>query len=261
MLDVNKAEKNSLTLQLFETSLKDVTQAAIAEIEFLCEQKNITINKVFSNDFLFQSDQELLSRVFVNLFSNAIKFSPVNSAIVLNAQVDKDRMLLITVEDEGPGIASDYQQVIFEKFKQLKKIKSGEVASTGLGLAFCKMAVELHGWTIGVDSVSGEGAKFWIRVSDFQMIENEPDMDLVFEKVDEAVTSQNITPDDLLILQPHLEELSKCGVFAISEIKDVLIGIEKLNVEGLDQWLEQIRFATINIDEVKFVGLINSLIR
>ena len=261
MLDVNKAEKNSLSLQLAETSLKDVTQLAIAEIDFLCEQKNITIRKEFSNNFLFQADQELLSRVFVNLFSNAIKFSPVNSAIVVDAQIDKDRMLLITVKDEGVGIAREHHQIIFEKFKQIKKIKSGEIASTGLGLAFCKMAVELHGWTIGVDSVPGQGAKFWIRLTDFQTTENDFQNLTIPIPIDDAVEYENISPGDLIKLKPHLEELNTCRVFAISEIKEILINIEVLNIEGLDRWLEEMRFATVHIDEAKFIGLIKTLMR
>ena len=261
MLDVNKAEKNSLSLQLAETNLKDVIQPAITEIDFLCEQKNITIRKEFSNDFLFQADQELLSRVFVNLFSNAIKFSPVNSAIVVDAQVDKDRMLLITVKDEGVGIAREHHQIIFEKFKQIKKIKSGEIASTGLGLAFCKMAVELHGWTIGVDSVPGQGAKFWIRLTNFQTIESDIQNLTIPIPIDDALEYKNISPGDLTKLKPYLEKLNACCVFAISEIKEILINIEALNIEGLDRWLEEIRFATIHIDEAKFIGLIKVLMR
>jgi signal transduction histidine kinase len=259
MLDVNRAENNSIQLNKSKIRFKDIAVSSIQEVEFLCTQKNIAIEVKASSNFIFQADEELLGRVFVNLFSNAIKFSPSNSTITLDAQVEGNRSLVISIKDDGPGIDSEYHEFIFEKFKQIKKIKSGEVASTGLGLAFCKMAVELHGWVIGVDSQPDQGAKFWIRLSDFQVLENKT-RNITIPPVLIDQKQQNISPGDLLKLTPFLDRLNKCGVFAISEIKDILIEIEELNIEGLDSWLEALRFATIHIDEAKFDGLINMLI-
>jgi hypothetical protein len=260
LLDVNSAENNSLTLNKSEINFKDVVDSSIQEVEFLCVQKNIVIEVEPIFNFIFQADEELLIRVFVNLFSNAIKFSSFNSTIIIDARVEEGQGLVISIKDEGAGIAIEHHEIIFEKFKQINIIKSGEVASTGLGLAFCKMAVELHGWTIGVDSSVGEGAKFWIRVADFQTIESDSQKLTTPVHVDVRVEDKTILPEDLIKLEPYLQKLDACGVFAISEIKVILMNIEVLNIEGLDQWLEEVRLATEHIDEDKFDNLINTFI-
>jgi signal transduction histidine kinase len=260
LLDVNSAENNSLTLNKSEINFKDVVDSSIQEVEFLCVQKNIVIEVEPIFNFIFQADEELLIRVFVNLFSNAIKFSSFNSTIIIDARVEEGQGLVISIKDEGSGIAIEHHEIIFEKFKQINIIKSGEVASTGLGLAFCKMAVELHGWTIGVDSSVGEGAKFWIRVADFQTIESDSQKLTTPVHVDVRVEDKTILPEDLIKLDPYLQKLDACGVFAISEIKVILMNIEVLNIEGLDQWLEEVRLATEHIDEDKFDNLINMFI-
>ncbi len=170
MLDVNRAENNIIALDKSEIYFNDIAYSAIKEVDFLCAQNNIDIVNSTTSDYKINADSNLLNRVFVNIFTNAIKFSPSNSTIILDTQIAADNQLIISVEDQGPGIAKEYHKVIFEKFKQLEQVKSGEVASTGLGLAFCKIAVETHGWTIGVDSQPGDGAKFWVRINDYQKI-------------------------------------------------------------------------------------------
>jgi signal transduction histidine kinase len=70
----------------------------------------------------------------------------------------------ITVTDGGPGVAAEHREMIFEKFGQAPLGRTGAVRSSGLGLTFCKLAVEAHGGKIGVDSSNGGGARFWIEL-------------------------------------------------------------------------------------------------
>ncbi len=66
--------------------------------------------------------------------------------------------------DSGPGIPPEYLERIFEKFNQVENRISGKYHSTGIGLSFCKMAVEAHGGVIGVESELGQGSTFWFTL-------------------------------------------------------------------------------------------------
>jgi signal transduction histidine kinase len=103
----------------------------------------------------------MLRRIVVNLVGNSVKFAPEESTIVVSAKVaEEGDQLVVSVQDEGPGIAVEHQARIFEKFVQVGKGRSAEKVSVGLGLAFCKLAVEAQGGRIWVESEPGHGACF-----------------------------------------------------------------------------------------------------
>jgi len=103
------------------------------------------------------ADREMASRILTNLLDNAAKFTPSGGRIEL-AITEKDGSLLFTVSDTGPGIPSESQEHIFERFTRLESAKGTQ--GTGLGLPFCKLAVEAHGGRIWVESTPGEGSEF-----------------------------------------------------------------------------------------------------
>ncbi len=107
------------------------------------------------------ADEGMLKRVVINLLENAIKFSPLDGDILLAASSD-DEHLFIAIKDSGPGIPDDAQDRIFNKFTRLdaKTFPKG----IGLGLAFCKLAVNAHDGKIWVDSTIGQGSQFNISL-------------------------------------------------------------------------------------------------
>jgi PAS domain S-box-containing protein len=102
-------------------------------------------------------DRDMASRVLTNLLDNAAKFTPTNGKIGLTI-AEHDGELLFTVSDTGPGIPAESQEHIFERFTRLESAKG--TRGTGLGLPFCKLAVEAHGGKIWVESTPGEGSRF-----------------------------------------------------------------------------------------------------
>jgi signal transduction histidine kinase len=103
-------------------------------------------------------DPVRIEQVVRNLIDNAIKFSPPTGLIDVSA-AHQERMIVVTVKDEGPGVAPEYHYRVFERFFRAEPHSRG-VAGAGLGLAICKRFVELHGGHIELDSRPGHGAAF-----------------------------------------------------------------------------------------------------
>jgi signal transduction histidine kinase len=106
-----------------------------------------------------KGDGAVLRRVLDNLLSNAIEHSP-QGGVVRVAVAPCEEGIEISVSDQGSGVPPEHREKIFEKFQRLESRKSVPGANRGLGLTFCRLAVEAHGGTIWVDDAPGGGALF-----------------------------------------------------------------------------------------------------
>jgi signal transduction histidine kinase len=102
----------------------------------------------------------MIRRVMVNLINNALKYSSEDQTITVSAQIlpENDRLLL-SVSDQGTGIPKQFRESIFEKFERIAA-KDKNAKGLGLGLAFCRLAVEAHNGRIWVDDAPSGGARF-----------------------------------------------------------------------------------------------------
>jgi len=112
---------------------------------------------------IFHADKILLKRVFSNLIQNAVTHSSREIELTITARQAGDSVLF-TVADNGPGIPPEYHEVIFRKFGQVSSGVAPRVRSSGLGLTFCKLVVDLHGGMIWVRSREGEGSAFHVQL-------------------------------------------------------------------------------------------------
>ncbi len=191
-------------------------------------------------------DEDIIRRVFVNLITNAVKFSPVKNIISINAKV-KGNSITISVINQGTPIAKEYHKVIFEPFTQAEKRSSGNTRSTGLGLAFCKMAVEAHGGEIVVNSDEVNGTEFWFSLPEsFVSKENQE----LVEKNDGSLTEKEIK-----FLRPFAVKLETIEVFEISAIANVLSSIDK-NTKSIQNWISYIEEAAYQDDVNRYKELL-----
>jgi signal transduction histidine kinase len=158
LLDVHRlesgqqiSEKKAVNIAaLIDESVEIVTPAAIS--------RQITIEKEILGTLPdVYGDDEMLRRVVVNLLENAIKFSPQHSNVLIAAKLSA-RDVTVWVEDHGPGIPGDQRERIFTKFIRLKA--EGISKGFGIGLAFCRLAVQAHGGSIWVENSSEGGSRF-----------------------------------------------------------------------------------------------------
>ncbi|MGQ9466207.1 MAG: GAF domain-containing protein [Anaerolineae bacterium] len=108
-----------------------------------------------------KGDRDLLLRTLTNLMDNAAKFTPSKGEVWVTVDRPSTDTLRFAVSDTGPGIPLEYQKRIFDRFARFPQ---GSARGTGIGLAFCKLAVEAHGGRIWVESQPGEGATFFFTI-------------------------------------------------------------------------------------------------
>jgi signal transduction histidine kinase len=102
-------------------------------------------------------DADMIRRVLINLLENAIKYTRSGGRIIVSAR-PQPAQVLISVADTGPGIPAAEHQRIFEKFSRIQE--DGRPKGLGLGLAFCRLAIDAHNGRIWVESQEGQGSTF-----------------------------------------------------------------------------------------------------
>ncbi len=167
ILDIARLESGSLPLAPGWHDLPGLLDEAVGQITPLANQAGISIVVSVPKDLpQVYLDASLIGRVLTNLLDNAVKFTPNGGRVDLWAGrglYHPRPMVWIGVSDNGPGIPPDKQKVLFEKFHQLDS-PGGRRAGTGLGLHYCKLAVEAHGGKIWVESRLDQGSTFVIQL-------------------------------------------------------------------------------------------------
>ena len=160
ILDVSKMGAGEMRLQREPCGLGALVRGVLAATQPLPPDRTVTLD-VPEPDVTVTVDVALIRRVLQNLLSNALRYTPAGG-VVLIAVTPSHGEVRVAVADTGPGIAPQYHQRIFEKFGQVEDRQNRQ--GTGLGLTFCKLAVEAHGGRIGVESAVGEGSTFWFTL-------------------------------------------------------------------------------------------------
>lgn len=160
LLDITQAETEGRTVQNSEFDLNHLIEHQMVGHQGHAERKKINLNFTPAEKPIEMfSEESFISRVFDNILSNALKYSPEGKNVFVNISMVQG-YACISVKDEGPGISEEDQAKMFRKFQKLSARPTAGESSTGLGLAIIKMLVEKLGGYIDVDSKLGEGAKF-----------------------------------------------------------------------------------------------------
>jgi signal transduction histidine kinase len=172
LLDLSKLEARKMDLQLDERDLTTVIRPILAQMDALAAQKNLTLRLATTTDNpVAQVDAARIVQLIQNLLGNALRFGAPGTEVTItlaDAEITLGRRreerqphaaLRLTVADRGPGIPEAEVDIIFEKFMQSSKTKTG-AGGTGLGLAICREIVGLHRGEISAGNREGGGAEF-----------------------------------------------------------------------------------------------------
>ncbi|MFA5191270.1 MAG: hybrid sensor histidine kinase/response regulator [Verrucomicrobiia bacterium] len=160
LLDISRLETGKMPLNPRACNVAALAKSVIASFDSLVGDRHLSLESA-SELIMASCDEEITRRVIGNLLQNALKFTPKDCEIRV-AVSHKNAMVRLEVSDTGPGIPAEYHGKIFEKFGQVAR--TVRQYSSGLGLAFCKLAVEEQGGQIGVESDVGKGSTFWFTL-------------------------------------------------------------------------------------------------
>ncbi|NOK16646.1 ATP-binding protein [Corallococcus carmarthensis] len=160
ILDLEKMESGMLELKLQPQTAQDLVEATLAGVQGMAETAHVTLRSDVEGAPQVKGDRDRLIQVLTNLVSNAIKFSPQGSSVVVAAGFTGDGRVRFSVTDQGSGIPEEKLPRLFGRFQQLDASDTRSKGGTGLGLAISQAIVEQHGGRIEVNSPPGQGATF-----------------------------------------------------------------------------------------------------
>jgi NtrC-family two-component system sensor histidine kinase KinB len=163
LLDLSQAETGNIQLNFIVSAAEDIVGYAVNSVKFQADQKHITLQFICDPNLpSVYADVEKTAWVLVNFLSNAIRYSPQESVIVISVKAAQD-MIEFSVKDHGGGIEDKYKERIFDKYF---RIPTGDKKNdgTGLGLAISKDFIEAQKGEIFVESTFGTGSRFGFKL-------------------------------------------------------------------------------------------------
>jgi len=160
LLDMARLQSGPVHLNRQWQPLEEVVGSALKAMSGTLDPKRVHV--ALPDDLpLVHIDAVLIERVLCNLLENALKYTPADSPIEINAKTSTDRVI-VTVDDHGPGLPKGREEAIFEKFERGRK--ESATPGVGLGLAICTAIVEAHGGTVKGETRAEGGARFTIEL-------------------------------------------------------------------------------------------------
>lgn len=244
LLDISKIESGSMKLHASRQDIVRLVKAIVLSFRPYAERKNIDfICNVNESEMYLYVDKEKLETIIVNILSNAFKFTPEGGQIELSIRKEGD-VAVVCISDTGIGVPKDKLSKIFDRFYQVEgnHTRSGE--GTGIGLALTKELVELHKWTISINSEEGKGTQvtFCIPIGNAYLKHEEI---IETEEKKTPVIDNEITPDTHHVIHGKNQyidlrtELPSSSVLLVEDNADVRNYL-KTNLENEYNLLEAI---------------------
>ncbi len=163
LLSLARSDKGTLTPHFESFDLSELCELVIQTMEEKAERKNIKLYLKKESDVILQADQGMITRVLINLLSNAITYGKDDGMVIIRIR-KRDDLAEFSVEDNGIGMSSSSLARIWDRFYQADPARGDEEAGAGLGLPIAKELVKLHGGDIEVISREGEGSTFTVTL-------------------------------------------------------------------------------------------------
>lgn len=253
ILDVNKFEEMKMKIDYENINVFSLVSSLIEKHSPLFANSSLGLVTDIPNDLWIYSDRHIINRIFGNLLSNAIKYTPSGGVIQINAKADES--VTFEIKDNGTGIPKNNVENLFNMYSQGEKAKSLYNSSTGIGLAYCKLAVEALAGEIGIITEPGEGTTVWFTIrkgmsNDGVTIEDQS------SNITLSLKDYSLTEDEITVLKPVLTDLKLLSICEITKILELTSKVDSEYNEHLASWKEMVEETVFSANEVRFRELI-----
>ena len=162
--ELERLDRNKMKFNMQKEDLRELIDEIITKFKPTAESKNISLNLDMEGTWTLVMDKKRIEQVISNILQNAIDFVLPDSGKISVKVQRQDESTLISIQDNGPGIAPELAEQVFDEFYQIKSPSNAHRKGIGLGLAICKKIIEVHGGKIWVDTGYSSGARFCITI-------------------------------------------------------------------------------------------------
>jgi signal transduction histidine kinase len=256
ILEVDKLEDLKYCADIQLVNISEIIRQVLAELDYQIAQKQLQITCQFPANLMIRADAALTERIFANLISNAIRFTPARGAITVQPMpASAQGTIVIGVTDTGSGIPPEALSRIFDKFFQVNPNQtSGNYRSNGLGLTFCKLAMEAQGGSIDVESTLNQGTTFFLTFITEENAREEYPVVTMSKRIEELIV---LSANEQTYLQPFAEQLRRRELYELGEIKQILATIDGEYSPQVAAWMNQVQNAVIHYNEEAYANLLS----
>ncbi len=257
ILDVDKFRESKMKINYENFELAVLLEKITRKYSILAPYPSARLKISIPEPCIIYSDFKIIERVFENLVSNAIKFTNSGRRIEI-AAIEQEDKIRIEIRDNGDGIPEELIPEIFEEYAQGPDKSIKYSYSTGLGLAYCKLAIEAQGGEIGLFSKSGEGTTIWFLTK--RGIEKGPGGIKTHEtKTGSDSKAIPLNQNEISLIKPVVDKLRATSIYEVSAILLLLADEVFTHNEKLMGWKESVETAVFSADEQLFRRLLDHI--
>jgi PAS domain S-box-containing protein len=265
ILDLSKIESGNIALESQPINIRQLITDAVKILEPKASSKHIELRTNFTGHIPEKvlGDQLRISQILFNLLGNAIKFTDtgyveVGCKMVQGTDEDK-HYISFTLKDTGIGVAEDKQTDIFERFTQANADTQRLYGGTGLGLNIAKSIVDMHGGTLQMESVAGQGTLFHfiLPFSKYSASKDTPEIDIINADKMALINAENpihilLVEDNMINAMLAIQVLNNAGIENILHVENGLEAVQAASNQSFDIVLMDIQMPIMNgIDATK----------
>lgn len=251
ILDIQRMENGEVTPKLSSENIAGLIDKVAQYFWAEFERKNITFKRNIPYHINALMDISFIHRTLDNLIGNAIKHSEGREISVSATLLEEEKKIKIKVSDTGDGISEDKKPYIFKEFHSFDN-------STGLGLTFCKLAIELHGSKIDFESEEGKGTAFYFNLP--LAIENRDNASYFNQVIINNSSITSLSQEEKKYLHAYASKLKIIKQDSISEVMDILESIPNTGNEAIEKWKEEVRTSSFKDLEKTYHDLLDMVL-
>lgn len=245
LLELSRLSDNP-QLSLSTYRLQTLMMMPLDSFSRLASQSQLSFSSQIPDDLWLDCDGQAFEKIIFNLLANAIKYTPKNGSVQVNAYAEQNT-IIVDVIDSGIGISKDSQDKIFERFQRADDVKNQATFGVGIGLSLVNELVKAHGWRISLVSEHGHGSKFSLSIplASANDVETEVSMSLsenevaslLTEQRSTAITQLNHSQQVVLVIEDNLDMQSHIKQVIEQQHHCILAGSGELGLQLAQEYI------------------------